>query len=236
MIYTSRSSGQDLLRALQPQVAALTVFIRQPTWITGPVGDAPRAYTTTEIEVFTKDLDALLQKRKQFESRLNGAFSMALKDSPEQAGARSFLTTMIESKLPDSAPTELFVPNYAVGCRRPTPGVTYIENITSSNVQLVKGNISHATKAGLVDETGKHHDLDVIVCATGFDTSHKPSFPIRGTDGQNMQDEWREQPLAYLALAAPGYPNYFVFFGPNNPFAGGAFLASVGMCISFLLW
>jgi cation diffusion facilitator CzcD-associated flavoprotein CzcO len=37
------------------------------------------------------------------------------------------------------------------------------------------------------------HEFDVIICATGFDTSFRPRFPIMGRDGINLQDMWADQ-------------------------------------------
>lgn len=95
-------------------------------------------------------------------------------------------------------------------------------------MELVKGKISHVSCYGVVDHDEVEHKADVLVCATGFDTTHKPRFPIVGLDNKNLQDEWNEKASAYMALAAPNMPNYFVFYGPNNPFASGAFLSTIG--------
>jgi len=72
------------------------------------------------------------------------------------------------------------------------------------------------------------HPVDALVCATGFDTSHRPSFSILGRGGRDLREVWSQDAAAYLALAVPDFPNYFVFYGPNNPFASGPFLATVG--------
>lgn len=65
------------------------------------------------------------------------------------------------------------------------------------------------TKEGFISEDGREFKVDAIVCATGFDTSFKPAFPVIGRKGQNLRDFWAEEPRHYLSVAAPGFPNYF---------------------------
>jgi hypothetical protein len=48
-----------------------------------------------------------------------------------------------------------------------------------------------------------------IVCATGFDVSLKPRFPIIGSRGIDLRDQWESLPEGYMGLAAENMPNYF---------------------------
>jgi len=49
----------------------------------------------------------------------------------------------------------------------------------------------------------------VVVCATGFDTSYRPAFPVIGRNGRNLSEFWKDEPIHYMSVAAPGFPNYF---------------------------
>ena len=222
-----RSSGQQIAEAIQPIVGKLTIFIRQPNWIFGPFGSEPRAYTKEEIQEFEQRPDVLLQLRKQNEVRINSYFESCIKDTEAQVGVRDYLTQSMREKLRNPKLEDLLIPKWAVGCRRPTPGLRYLECLTSDNVNVVHGSIDQIIPSGCVSN-GIVHDLDVLICATGFDTSYKPRFPIIGFDGVNLQQEWKNDPKAYMAIATSHMPNYFIFYGPNNPFASGPFLASIG--------
>lgn len=46
------------------------------------------------------------------------------------------------------------------------------------------------------------HEVDVIICATGFDTSFKPSFDIL-FDGKNLADNFRGDIQGYLGIVTP---------------------------------
>ena len=124
------------------------------------------------------------------------------------------------------------VPSYGVSCSRPATGINYLEALSASNVDVVIGSIKETTETGVVDSHGKEHPLDVLICATGFDTSYKPRFPLIGELGVNLQDQWKDSVKAYMATAVAGFPNYFMFCGPNNPFGSGAYLATVGEYLS----
>ncbi|KAF2450851.1 FAD/NAD(P)-binding domain-containing protein [Karstenula rhodostoma CBS 690.94] len=233
------SSGQQILKSIQPLVSQLTVVIRQPTWIFGPFGEPQREYSNEEIQNFKNHPTSLTTKRKQFESRVNSYFEFCLKDSPQQKQIRGHLIHQIQGKLAAAGSTKLdesaVIPSYGVGCRRPTPGVGYIEALTSPNVTLVVGHVNKITATGIIDNANVGHKADILICATGFDTSYQPPFPIRGVNGKNLQDEWRERASGYLALAVPDMPNYFVFYGPNNPFASGAFLITIEAQADYML-
>ena len=55
--------------------------------------------------------------------------------------------------------------------------------------------------------------VDVILCATGFDTSWVPRFPIIA-NGINLQDMWSSKLESYLSIGAPHMPNYWMTGGP----------------------
>jgi hypothetical protein len=70
---------------------------------------------------------------------------------------------------------------------------------------------------------GGRNEVDAIICATGFDTSWIPPFPIV-VNGTNLQDTWAQQGVtSYLSVAVPDIPNYFMLCGPYGPLAHGSF-------------
>jgi cation diffusion facilitator CzcD-associated flavoprotein CzcO len=71
--------------------------------------------------------------------------------------------------------------------------------------------LERVTAKGIIDPDGNEHEVDVIILATGFNTSWVPRFPIVA-DGVNLQDLYRDRPIGYLGVAAPRMPNV----GPSN--------------------
>ncbi|HTN81914.1 MAG TPA: cyclohexanone monooxygenase, partial [Acidimicrobiales bacterium] len=63
-----------------------------------------------------------------------------------------------------------------------------------------------------------HHDLDLIVFATGFNavTGAFDSIDIEGIEGLRLRDEWSDGPRTLLGIGVSGFPNLFITVGPHN--------------------
>jgi 4-hydroxyacetophenone monooxygenase len=72
-----------------------------------------------------------------------------------------------------------------------------------------------------------HHELDVVISATGFDIV-KYLWPAEyfGRGGANLHERWEEEtPMAYVGMMVPDFPNLFILYGPNSqPVSGGVAL------------
>lgn len=111
------------------------------------------------------------------------------------------------------------IPQFALGCRRMTPGSDYLSSLCRENVQVVRDSVTRVTKEGVVDGSGTEHKVDVIVCATGFDNS-KPPYEIIGRDNRKLAEEWSESPQGYLSIMAEGFPNMFCKLNQGVSVAG----------------
>lgn len=70
--------------------------------------------------------------------------------------------------------------------------------------------IQEVTKKGILTKARKLHEFDVIITATGYETSYAPRFPIIGLQGVDLRETWQKDGAqAYLSLTAPNMPNYF---------------------------
>lgn len=139
-----------------------------------------------------------------------------LKDSPEQADAVRFSINQMKQKLGEDSPLlQYIIPTFAVGCRRPTPGNGYLEALTQGNVRVVTGSISEIVPDGIKLSTGEVIEVDIFICATGFDISFRPRYPFHGLNGINLADQWKDKPNGYLSLAIPNFPNHFSEYFPD---------------------
>lgn len=64
---------------------------------------------------------------------------------------------------------ESLLPEFPPGCRRLTPGPGYLEALLEDNVQFIGSGVTKVEEHGLYDQQGNYHELDAIICATGFD-------------------------------------------------------------------
>ncbi|BCS27009.1 flavin-containing monooxygenase [Aspergillus puulaauensis] len=229
----SGSSAVQIVPNIQPVVSSLKCFIRSQSWVTASFGQRFAGkggtnfkYSEKQKEILRSDPDRYLAYRKKIESELNSRFRFILNGSAEQADARAAAERDMRRRLakkPELA--DLIVPtNFAVGCRRPTPGAGYLEALCEDNVSVVSSSIQEFTPKGIRTADGVEHDFDVIVCATGFDVSWKPAYPTIGRDSRSLSKEWADGPNTYLSIAVPHFPNYLIFNGPYGPYGHGSFL------------
>lgn len=133
-----------------------------------------------------------------------------IKDSETAKYVKQALTMYMTSVLGGNEElVKALVPDFAVGCRRLTPAVGYLECLQAENVRVVTDPIASIIKNGVKTSTGEIVEIDVLVCATGFDVGFCPRFPVVGRKG-NLQDLWRANlPRAYMSTSIPDFPNYF---------------------------
>ncbi|KAL1841261.1 hypothetical protein VTJ49DRAFT_7263 [Mycothermus thermophilus] len=236
------SSAVQVVPELQPGAAKLYNVFRTPTWIVPPriqawkiMGkageilskiqlDEHENFAPETIERFKTDPEFYREFVKKIEVEVNSTFPVLLVNSPVQAFARAKVTEYMRAALGgDAALCEALIPDFPLGCRRMTPGHAYLRALTQDNVEVRRAGIRRFVSDGLELESGEVLRADVIVCATGFDTSFCPRFPLVGKGGENLQDRWRrETPRAYMSVAVDGVPNYFMFLGPNAPIGHGS--------------
>ncbi|KAK3113607.1 hypothetical protein LTR53_008935 [Teratosphaeriaceae sp. CCFEE 6253] len=233
------SSGIQIVPQLQ-QLPGTTVtnFLRGATWVyyrvppskhLGRETDDPNpAYTAEEKQLWREDPTELRNMRHDMIARTNKAFRMFMKGSSTNKDAVAFATQQMASKLGnDPRLCEMLIPKWEVGCRRITPGPGYLESFTKSNCSVTNSRITHISASAVHTEDGRAHEVDVVVCATGFDVSHRPRYPLVGLNGVDLRDKWKDEPESYLSVATSDMPNYFVMMGPNAVVGHGSLMEAL---------
>ena len=110
------------------------------------------------------------------------------------------------------------LPDYPPYVKRPTIGSgNFFDAIKRPNVEVVTDAIERMTETGIVDATGRCHEFDVIIYATGFRVQEYLSpMVIRGRGGIEINEFWRDRPGGYLGITVPRFPNFFMMYGPGN--------------------
>ncbi|KAH6988179.1 putative monooxygenase [Ilyonectria sp. MPI-CAGE-AT-0026] len=237
------SSGIQILPELQKSAKQVIATIRSATWITpafaqthaGP-GGANFSYTDEQKKEFRDDETKYTKYQKELESELSAGFALVYKDSEYQGQARALVEQMMRHSIGENKLlADILIPDFGLLCRRPTPGVGYLGALTEKNVRVVMDHVSEIVPEGLKLPSGETIAVDMIICATGYDLSWRPRFPIVGRNDTNLQDLYKDRPVGYLGLAAPDMPNYFVYFGPNSPLAHGSALQSLDHITSYMV-
>ncbi|MFC4997722.1 flavin-containing monooxygenase [Dactylosporangium cerinum] len=108
-------------------------------------------------------------------------------------------------------------PDYTLGCKRIVPSNDWYPALQRPNVELVPLALREIREHSVVDADGVARDVDVIVFGTGFHVTDIPfAGKVRGRDGALLSDVWAGSPRAYLGVAMPGFPNFFMLLGPNS--------------------
>ena len=108
-------------------------------------------------------------------------------------------------------------PDYPLGCKRIIYSNDFFPALGQPHVELVTTGIERITETGIVTTDGTERAIDVLVCATGFDTQHLlASINVTGRAGQTLAHAWAAGPEAYHGISVAGFPNLFFLLGPNT--------------------
>lgn len=171
-------------------------------------------YAPHVIEQFKADLKACQAHCSALINRRLLNFLRTHTESDVQKAARELFTQNMKERLGDTPKgrklAEMLIPDFPVGCRRQTPGPGYLEALVQDHVDTRWDDIARFTEKGILTKSGEELEFDAIVCATGFDTTFKPRFPVIGRGGIDLATRWSaEPPMAYFGIAVPDFPNYF---------------------------
>jgi cation diffusion facilitator CzcD-associated flavoprotein CzcO len=151
-----------------------------------------------------------------------GTFGDLIVDEKANETAADFVRSKIDQIVSDPEVAAKLKPTaFPFGTKRLPLDTNYYQTFNRPNVTLVdlqQAPLQEITPTGIRTSEG-HHDLDVIVYATGFDALTGPleALGIRGRDGKALAEAWAEGPRTYLGLGVPGFPNLFTITGPGSP-------------------
>ncbi|QXJ25168.1 NAD(P)/FAD-dependent oxidoreductase [Actinomadura graeca] len=208
------STATQVVPAIAGRVERLYVFQRQPSWIL-PKGE--RDFTPRERAMFRR-LPVLQKLRRawlfyRFRVMFKGYDLHGKRQQQNLRQCREY----IEKTVDDPELRARLTPDYPWGCKRPVLASGFYPALNRPNVRLVPHAVTRMTRTGIVDSTGTEHGIDVLVMATGFQaTNFLASLEVRGVGGVEIHDTWKNDPTAFLGITVPGYPNFFMLYGPNT--------------------
>lgn len=183
-------------------------------------------YTEEEKTLWENDREAYLQYRRGIEYDINNKFNVIFKDSELQAETRLRVEEAMKKRLQGKPEIfDILQPKYSPYCKRMSPGPGYLEALASPKVDTITCGIDRIDEHGVITTDGVRHNADVIICATGFQTSPaNRSFPIYGKSGINLRKRFEGRPETYLSVCTDGFPNFFQSMGPNSMPGAGSLL------------
>lgn len=224
----SGASAFQIIPEMAKTSSKLTVFQRSPAWMFPnpgyhtPVGEGQK-WALRKLPFYSKWYRFWL-----FYTSVEGVYDKTLMDPNWQRSdsvsaandeMRQALSAWIESQVQDPELLKKVLPTYPpFGKRILQDNGTYLEALQKDNVELVTEGIVSVESNGVRTADGRLHEVDAIVCATGFHAD-RFLFPMKivGRGGVELSDQWGEtNGRAYLGITVPNFPNLFCIYGPNT--------------------
>jgi len=243
------ASAFQLVPELAGQAAELTVFQRTANWMfENPIYHeevpAGKQWCLEHLPFYARWFRFLI-----FWPAIDGAWETAVVDPdwPHQDRSINEANDMVRQMFGDYIKSQVgddeellakVMPDHApMGKRMLQDNGSWLQALKRDNVRLVNEAVAEVGPRGLSTASGLRCEADVIVFATGFKTN-KFLWPmeIRGRDGMLLSERWGEEPAAYLGIAAPDFPNFFLCYGPGTNLAfGGSIIFNIECQVRYIL-
>ena len=208
------STACQLGPAIAPQVRQLDVYQREPGYVLPKKArvfddDERRRYRDSPVR---RRIDRL--KLYRMGHRSHDALRVGTENNKK---VEAYFRHYVARTVRDPAVRDLLTPNYPYGCKRPVYASTYFPMFNRDNVSLVPHAVVEVAPDGLIDDTGTKRPADVLILSTGFQAaSYLSTVRIQGRGGRDLHDVWAGEPWAFLGVTVPGFPNFFMLYGPNT--------------------
>ena len=206
---------QERIRAEYPARRAKAAY--------APAGTPHEAHPRRALDINDDERRAALEARWAEGGVLFGkTFPDQNSDLRANDVAREFAEAKVRAIVRDPAVADDLIPtDHPIGTKRICTDVGYFDTFNREHVRLVNlrtDPVVRVTPAGVETASG-HHDLDVLVLATGFDamTGALTRIDPRGPRGDRLAALWDDGPVTFLGLMVPGLPNLYSLSGPGSP-------------------
>jgi cation diffusion facilitator CzcD-associated flavoprotein CzcO len=211
------STATQVVPAIQPIVKRLYLFQREPGWIM-PKGE--RELGEAERAAFSRPWRRRWERwrlRYQLEQNLWRGH-LFRPGTRINADRERFCLDYIARHFADRPDLrEAVTPRYPFPGKRPIFASTFYSALKKGNLELVPRAVASVTRNGIVDADGVERAVDVIVMATGFQAAnYLARLRIVGRGGRTLQEHWAGEPRAYLGITVPGFPNFYMLYGPGT--------------------
>ncbi|MGU3498167.1 flavin-containing monooxygenase [Mycobacterium sp. C31M] len=187
---------------------------RSPTWI---LPKPNRGYTERERWMFAHVPLAKKIYRTRLWLRSESNISVIEDGSDKTQQFKALALNMLEASVKDEDLRKRLTPDHPLGCKRLVFSSDFVPTLTRSNVEVVDSPARSLTADALVTADGRELDVDVVVCATGYAAAdYLGQIEVTGENGVTLRDTWSDGAYAYLGMAVPGFPNFFMLYGPNT--------------------
>lgn len=232
------ASAIQFVPQIQPLVSHLALFQRTPAWIL-PLGNHP--LSARKRALFRRiPLTQRLVRAKMYWQ--NEATTLRLIQHPRilapgdklmKLGLRMARRHLARQIADPVLRAKLSPPGNAGQILRAD---TFYPAVSQPNVEVITEPIREIGTRGLVTGDGQEHEVDAIICATGFRVTNA-QFPdrLRGRNGLTLAAGWQAGAYAYLGTTVAGFPNLFLLCGPGTSLPHNSMVCMVEAQITYIL-
>ena len=231
MVGTGASAIQ-IVPAIQPRVAGLTLFQRTPAWVM-PRVDRP---ITGAERWLHRRLPATAKARRAALWGIRELQVQAFTKHPDELGlverlARYNMTRAVK----DPALRAKLTPDYRIGCKRILLSNTYYPALVRPNVDVVASGLAEVRGPVVVAADGSEAEVDAIVFGTGFHVTDMPiADRVVGADGRTLAETWKDGMQALRGATATGFPNWMTIIGPNTGLGNSSMILMIESQLNYL--
>jgi cation diffusion facilitator CzcD-associated flavoprotein CzcO len=208
------ASAIQFVPEIAPRVGKLLVFQRSPTWL---ISKKDRAMTKLEKGLFRRFPRLAALHRKSIHWELEARFFAFRQDSFLSKLFEQVARWHLRRQVSNPELRKALTPGFPIGCKRVLLSDDYYPALQRENVELVTHGIERIEGNRIVTREGRTHEVDTLIFATGFEaTSFLAPIRFEGLGGRTLHEEWKDGAEAYLGLAVPGFPNFYMLYGPNT--------------------
>ena len=152
-----------------------------------------------------------------------GTFCDLTFDEAANRTACDFIKKKIGQTVRDPEKRRKLIPR-ELYARRPLCDNGYYEQFNRDNVDIVdvhENRMVEFTSNGIRLLDGTVHELDVVICATGFnafDGAYR-RINFEGRGGISLDEHWKNGAVTNMGVASADFPNLLMILGPKSPLA-----------------
>ncbi len=208
------ASAIQFVPHIQPVVDHLSLFQRTPPWIL-PRQDRPVAAWQHAMFRFLPVTQHVVRSTIYWQREITALGLVYRAKILEKA--TQLARQHLERQVLDPVLRAKLTPQYAMGCKRILLSDDFYPAISQPNVEVITDHIHEVKANSIVTKDGREHDIDTIICGTGFHvTDARLPQSIYGRDGQSLAEKWQAGPSAYYGTTVTEFPNLFLLIGPNT--------------------
>ncbi|MER6016586.1 flavin-containing monooxygenase [Streptomyces anulatus] len=231
MVGTGASAIQ-IVPAIQPKTAKLTLFQRTPPWVMPrmdrTISKAERALHRA-VPVTGTARRGLLWGIRELQVS-------AFTKHPDQLGlVEKIAKSNMARAIKDPALRAKLTPDYRIGCKRILLSSTYYPALAQPNVDVVASGLSEIRGSTVVAADGSEAEVDAIIFGTGFHVTDMPiAERVVGEEGITLAESWKDGMNSLRGATAAGFPNWMTIIGPNTGLGNSSMILMIESQLNYM--